>query len=915
MKKRELKPEGAVAAIGLGAAVAVRRNRSRRRRRSRQRARSLADRQAQEEEMQPSPNNRISQRTNEVRLGGRIPDIYGTVRSVPDQILRPYIVGGFEIGLYCVGVGQYDLADFRDGESSITDNPNASVEIYGPFQSPNNAEPINRLGPPINNPLGRTRVILNMDDTSQLQRTTFEQDLLFAFTIQGSGPPVTVRLTLTNLENGQRTNIENDYTEGDYDLNIVNPYAGSETSVRVTRTSPPAFEVVVITREEWQRTVPFFAYPEPPLPEPTRQGDEIEQSIEGIVITEFLPFEQEHFGDVTTIYTRTPAIRAEGQESTTRELNVLATRRIPLLNNDGSLGPIAGTNDAGSIIASICLDPNIGNLSHQEIDFVQIRSTIDFVNDYFGSNLASRFNYTFDDPNLSFEETISIVAEAVFCSAIRDTNVVRLFFEKPIDLPTLLISDDNKLPDTESRQILFGTEDDFDGIEFEYSNVTTERISFRVPEAANNYRTTSIIGVTSRFAAYFHAHREYNRLLFENTRVSVNCTQEVSILRPTDKVLVSDETLPGTIIGEVVSSDGNNLTLSFDVENVLDLDKSYLIFIQDVNAVVHSKPILGIVDKNTILVDSLEDVVLSVDVFNATRSLVKIIEEGDSESTEFLLESKTPGDNLQVQLELVNYDDRYYRNDRDFVDGVVTEADLSDNETSVTNTLFFRTLRSDLLYHFTDFSFAFGMPSIPFELDGFAQSSIGEPVTYTLSGPDAGRFQIDQTTGLITFTSMLFSTQPVDADGNNFYDFVVTAQAGSLVRNESISVRVDNHLNPQVQIGAPPRPPFFTNVIPNQTIQVDENTVGTFFTVQAFDANGDAVSFNLSNQFDSPLFSISETGQLSFISPPDFETPQDFNGDNVYQIVVSTSDGTQSTNVNLNIRVINLNETPPTAET
>ena len=40
----------------------------------------------------PSANNELSDRSNRARINGRIPDIYGTVRSTPDLIAAPYKV-------------------------------------------------------------------------------------------------------------------------------------------------------------------------------------------------------------------------------------------------------------------------------------------------------------------------------------------------------------------------------------------------------------------------------------------------------------------------------------------------------------------------------------------------------------------------------------------------------------------------------------------------------------------------------------------------------------------------------------------------------------------------------------------------------------------------------------------------------
>ena len=62
-------------------------------------------------------------------------------------------------------------------------------------------------------------------------------------------------------------------------------------------------------------------------------------------------------------------------------------------------------------------------------------------------------------------------------------------------------------------------------------------------------------------------------------------------------------------------------------------------------------------------------------------------------------------------------------------------------------------------------------------------------------------------------------------------------------------------------------------------------------TLQASDPEGSAVSFNLVASGDSQHFTLSSSGDLSFLAAPDFEAPQDSEQDNVYNIEVNASDG------------------------
>ncbi|QEW23412.1 Cadherin domain protein (plasmid) [Paracoccaceae bacterium] len=68
---------------------------------------------------------------------------------------------------------------------------------------------------------------------------------------------------------------------------------------------------------------------------------------------------------------------------------------------------------------------------------------------------------------------------------------------------------------------------------------------------------------------------------------------------------------------------------------------------------------------------------------------------------------------------------------------------------------------------------------------------------------------------------------------------------------------------------------------------------GTVTTLTAFDADTDTLIFAIAGGDDADAFQIGpDTGVLSFADLPDFELPGDLDGDNVYDLVVSVSDGT-----------------------
>lgn len=105
-----------------------------------------------------SPNNELSDRSNNPRPLARIPDIFGTVRSTPDLLAVPYKVykdhEEVEHAYMCIGRGNYDVSDIRDDNTLVVDIPGTSVEVYAPNTSPNSGSaPQLRIGTAINKPV------------------------------------------------------------------------------------------------------------------------------------------------------------------------------------------------------------------------------------------------------------------------------------------------------------------------------------------------------------------------------------------------------------------------------------------------------------------------------------------------------------------------------------------------------------------------------------------------------------------------------------------------------------------------------------------------------------------------------------------------------------------------------------------
>ncbi|APG86641.1 alkaline phosphatase (plasmid) [Sinorhizobium americanum CCGM7] len=173
------------------------------------------------------------------------------------------------------------------------------------------------------------------------------------------------------------------------------------------------------------------------------------------------------------------------------------------------------------------------------------------------------------------------------------------------------------------------------------------------------------------------------------------------------------------------------------------------------------------------------------------------------------------------------------------------------------------------------------------------------PLTYSVSGVDAGLFDIDTATGVVTFKAAPDFENPLDADGNNVYEIVVSAFDGTHNTDQAVAITVSN-LNDNG--------PVFSS---STAVGFAENGTGTVYNAEATDAdNLDALTYSLSGT-DAALFDIDvATGVVTFKAAPDFENPADEDGNNIYDIVVTASDGALTTNRNVAITVTDIDDTP-----
>ena len=94
-----------------------------------------------------------------------------------------------------------------------------------------------------------------------------------------------------------------------------------------------------------------------------------------------------------------------------------------------------------------------------------------------------------------------------------------------------------------------------------------------------------------------------------------------------------------------------------------------------------------------------------------------------------------------------------------------------------------------------------------------------------------------------------------------------------------------------------------------------ENSLELAHKATATDPDGDSLTWSIPSGNDAKLLSIEpSSGDIYFKNPPDFESPQDANADNQYELTIQVSDGTSTRSQNLVIQIIDQDDASMVAD-
>lgn len=359
-----------------------------------------------------------------------------------------------------------------------------------------------------------------------------------------------------------------------------------------------------------------------------------------------------------------------------RKINFDLQRMLPTYKNGEMTTELFPTSSFADALVSMALDDKIGRRTIEEIDIENIYRTYNDIVDYFGTPSAAEFCTTIDDTNLSFEELVTNLCDAVFCTVYRQNNKLKIYFERPTDNSVLLFNFRNIIPDSYKHDLTFGVMDDYDGLIYEYTDPADDsRINIYLPDkGAKNPKEVKSVGVRNKWQAHFNAYRLWNKLRFQRKSITFDAAPESELLVLRDRIAVADYRNGIHQSGEVVKQEGLILTLSHDVDFIAG--KSYVIYLQMGDGTVDLIPVTAGSAKNKVVLGRLPNGALKLSSDDFINTIYTVVNDDTKDSLPYLVAKKDPVDQFSNTITAVNYDVRYYLNDKDFIDVPVDDSPI-----------------------------------------------------------------------------------------------------------------------------------------------------------------------------------------------------------------------------------------------
>lgn len=369
-----------------------------------------------------------------------------------------------------------------------------------------------------------------------------------------------------------------------------------------------------------------------------------------------------HYGNRTTVHTarkQTPRATVVKQP----QLKMLVTEKVFKYLGGGVFDTVR-TNNTQAVQSLIRLmrDPVVGNLSLSTATMDALLATQSEVESYFQSALAGQFCYTFDKYTDTAQDIITTIAEAIFCSATRSGQAIKLNLERPRPGPEMVFTHRSKAPTGEKWTRQFNDKSAFDSLKFSYIDPDTNiKETIQIPETGGlKTDTFDSKGIRNYKQAYWHAWRRYQRNSLNRVSVEFTALEEGILAVPARPISVVKGSRVSPYDGYVVAVDGLTLVLSQNVEFTAGEDHSLILKRRDGG--VQSVPVApGHNDRTVIMLSAPQEAIYTGN--SALKTEFSFGSDSRHAAQMMMVSTVEPGDDRTVRITGFNYDADYYKYD------------------------------------------------------------------------------------------------------------------------------------------------------------------------------------------------------------------------------------------------------------
>lgn len=359
------------------------------------------------------------------------------------------------------------------------------------------------------------------------------------------------------------------------------------------------------------------------------------------------------YGDVTLIHSVTKATNAALKQKE-RKLNMVATR---LYNG------VASSNFA-DVVMSMHLDPVFGRRTLDTIDQDALYAVQQQLLDYFGDTRAIQVGYTFDNNSTTYEEGLQTICNTVNVTPYQVGSVLYFWPELPQNISAMQFGHAFKLPDSDKRTRTFAPPKEYTGVQVKYFDHDAKSYLYVTRGEETNLNKIDLVACQSKYLATIRADREMNKLRYQRVTHETTANSIGLQATPGMRIDMIDNTRMKQMEGFIEDVKGLTLTLSDPVTFVTGM--TYSITLTGRLGTIENIPVTAGDDEFTVVLNSAP----SEEIYTGwLRDRTSFIIRTDDQRTKLamLVQSMEPSgrdNNYQVGLTCINYDARYYQDDK-----------------------------------------------------------------------------------------------------------------------------------------------------------------------------------------------------------------------------------------------------------